>query len=106
MHAGRTRWRSFSTVLPIVDGRCELDDLFVEPDSMHRGIGRALVHDLAATAAAAGARYVDVVANPNALGFYLRVGFRVTGEAVTRFGGAPRMTLDRPAPLQSVPPPA
>ena len=27
----------FSVVLPITGGRCELDDLFVEPDSMGRG---------------------------------------------------------------------
>jgi ribosomal protein S18 acetylase RimI-like enzyme len=34
-----------------------------------------------------------VIANPNALGFYLRLGFEVTGQAATRFGSAPRMTL-------------
>ena len=84
----------FSVVLPVEDGRCELDDLFVEPDWMRRGVGRILVDDLAARAAAAGASYVDVVANPNALGFYSRLGFQVTGQTSTRFGSAPRMTLD------------
>lgn len=84
----------FSVVLAIADGRCELDDLFVEPDRMRRGIGRILVHDVAARARAAGAQYVDVIANPNALGFYSRLGFEVTGRAATRFGEAPRMTLD------------
>jgi hypothetical protein len=39
-------------------------------------------------------QYGDVIANPNALGFYERVGFEVTGQASTRFGDAPRMTLD------------
>lgn len=29
----------FSVVLPVEDGRCELDDLFVEPDSMRLGVG-------------------------------------------------------------------
>ena len=33
----------FATVLPGDAGRCVLEDLFVEPDLMRRGIGRALV---------------------------------------------------------------
>ena len=53
-----------------------------------------LVHDVATRARAAGARYVDVIANPNALEFYSRVGFEVTGRASTRFAEAPRMTLE------------
>jgi GNAT superfamily N-acetyltransferase len=84
----------FSVVLPVEEGRCELDDLFVEPDCMRGGVGRMLVRDLAAHAAAAGARSVEVIANPNALGFYSRLGFEISGRASTRFGGAPRMTLD------------
>jgi GNAT superfamily N-acetyltransferase len=84
----------FSVVLPVQNRRCELDDLFVEPDRMRMGVGRMLVHDLAGRAAAAGARYVDVIANPNALEFYAGLGFKITGHASTRFGSAPRMTLD------------
>ena len=53
-----------------------------------------LVDDLAERAAALGASYVDVVANPNVLGFYSRLGFEVTGQTSTQFGSAPRMTLD------------
>jgi ribosomal protein S18 acetylase RimI-like enzyme len=84
----------FSVVLAIKDGRCELDDLFVEPEWMRYGIGRLLIHDVATRAAEAGANHVDVIANPNALGFYSRLGFNVIGAASTRFGSAPRMTLD------------
>ena len=84
----------FSVVLPVRNGRCELDDLFVEPDWMGAGIGRVLVEDVASRAAAAGASHVDVIANPNALGFYERVGFRVVGEASSRFGRGVRMSLD------------
>jgi ribosomal protein S18 acetylase RimI-like enzyme len=83
----------FSVVLSVRDGRCELDDLFVEPDSMRQGIGRLLVDDVVMRAAATGASHVDVIANPNALGFYERVGFEITGEASTRFRPAPRMSL-------------
>jgi ribosomal protein S18 acetylase RimI-like enzyme len=40
-----------------------------------------------------------VIANPNALGFYERLGFEITGQASTRFGSAPRMSLElSPAP--------
>jgi ribosomal protein S18 acetylase RimI-like enzyme len=88
------RCLGFSVVQPVEDGRCELDDLFVEPDSMGLGVGRLLVDDLASRAAAAGARHVDVIANPNALGFYESLGFQVTGEAATRFGPGVRMSLD------------
>jgi GNAT superfamily N-acetyltransferase len=84
----------FSVVLPIRDGRCELDDLFVEPEWMRQGVGRLLVADLTARAAAAGASHVDVIANPNALAFYERLGFETTGQASTRFGEAPRMSLE------------
>lgn len=84
----------FAIVLPVRKGRCELDDLFVEPDSMGQGIGRLLVADALARARAAGADVVDVIANPNAVGFYERLGFEVIGEAATRFGSSPRMTLE------------
>ena len=88
------RLLGFSVVLPIRDGRCELDDLFVEPEWMRRGVGRLLVADLTARAPAAGASHVDVIANPNALAFYERLGFETTGQASTRFGEAPRMSLE------------
>ena len=84
----------FSVVLKVKDGACELDDLFVEPDSMRLGVGRVLIEDVAARAATEGANYVTVIANPRAVGFYERLGFQITGEASTRFARAPRMTLD------------
>lgn len=88
------RQLGFATVLPVEDGWCELDDLFVEPDVMRQGVGRLLVEDAAARAAAAGATRLGVIANPNATGFYARLGFGESGEAATRFGPAPRMMLD------------
>ncbi len=89
---GRTL--GFSVVAPAGDGAWELDGLFVEPDGWHRGVGRALVADLMARARDLGARSVQVTANPRALGFYERVGFRREGEVATRFGPGQRMRLD------------
>ena len=91
---GKGQAVGFSVVLPVDDGVCELDDLFVDPDSMGLGVGRLLVEDVAVRAATEGANRVMVTANPRALGFYERLGFRITGEASTRFARAPRMTLD------------
>ena len=71
----------------------EVDDLFVEPSVMGRGIGRSLVDDAVSRA---GSRPVEATVNPNAVGFYERAGFRPCGEAETAFGPAPRMRLERP----------
>ena len=44
-------------------------------------------------AGARGATRLDVVANPQAVAFYEAVGFQPAGDAQTRFGPAPRMSL-------------
>jgi GNAT superfamily N-acetyltransferase len=83
----------FSVLLAARGGACELDGLFVEPDLWGNGIGRLLVSDCAARAVRAGASLIEVTANPDALGFYSRLGF-VSGEEVpTRFRPGRRMRL-------------
>jgi ribosomal protein S18 acetylase RimI-like enzyme len=85
----------FSVVLEARPGVWELDDLFVEPELMRRGVGRTLVVDLVERGRAAGVRRLEVTANPHALGFYERMGFLATGEIVaTRFKPASRMALE------------
>jgi GNAT superfamily N-acetyltransferase len=77
-------------VIP-TDGQAhELDGLFVEPNHMRCGAGRALVEDAATRAAREGARSLQVTAGP-AQGFYARVGFQLVGTTQTRFGPAVRM---------------
>ena len=58
-----------------------------------RGVGRRLVEDAKRIARERGATRIDVVANPQAVAFYEAVGFKPVGEAQTRFGPAPRMSL-------------
>ncbi len=72
----------------------EIEDLFVDPERMRQGIGRALVLDLIAIARGRGVRRVEVTANQHALAFYEKAGFAVGHEVETRFGPAPRMHLD------------
>jgi ribosomal protein S18 acetylase RimI-like enzyme len=95
------RIAGFSVVLPIAGTSCELDGLFVEPDLMGRGIGRALVADVERTLRVQGVRYIDVIANPTAISFYTRLGFVRGADVTTQFGPAPgmRMDLRSPTPL-------
>ena len=72
----------------------ELDDLFVDPDRMRRGVGLALVRDAVDAARRQGIASIEVTANPHALEFYTVAGFVPAGAAETRFGPAPRMRLD------------
>jgi len=74
-------------------GTIELEDLFVDPCYMRRGIASALVSRIAEVLRARGAQRLEVTANPHALRFYRAVGFIECGTAETDFGAAPRMVL-------------
>jgi GNAT superfamily N-acetyltransferase len=82
----------FSAILTPRDGACELDGLFVEPDRWRAGIGRRLVEGAAALARDGGANRMEVTANPDARGFYARLGFVAGAEVPTRFGPGRRMS--------------
>jgi GNAT superfamily N-acetyltransferase len=84
----------FSAVQPVKESRCELDDLFVEPDAMNKGVGRLLVADVASRAAAAGASQVDVIASRTHSASTSGSAFYATGDVSTRFGRGIRMTFD------------
>ena len=73
---------------------CGIEDLFVDPEVMRQGIGRALIADAVAAARHAGVGRIEVTANEHALAFYEEVGFVWDGVADTRFGPAPDMHLD------------
>jgi len=83
----------FSTTLDTESG-IELDDLFVDPDWMGRGVGRQLVLDVMAIARTGTVDRVAVTANGHALQFYEKLGFVVDGEVESRFGWAIRMHRD------------
>lgn len=84
----------FSLVVTLDAARDELDGLFVDPDAMRAGVGRALVEDLVSAARERGVSRIEVTANANALPFYERLGFVVDGVVETQFAPALRMHLD------------
>lgn len=83
----------FSVLLLHALGEWELDGLFVAPRCWRGGVGTALIAHARQFAAGRGASAITVVAGSSAVPFYEACGFRVTGEAATRFGPAPRMRL-------------
>jgi GNAT superfamily N-acetyltransferase len=84
----------FAVVLPRPDGEAEFDGLFVEPACWKEGIGRLLVVHAERMALGSGATALHVVANPLALGFYLKCGFIEQGRAETRLG--PAIAMSKP----------
>jgi N-acetylglutamate synthase-like GNAT family acetyltransferase len=81
----------FATIRPLSHGKCEVEDLFVEPDVMRNGIGRALIEDAAVRAATGGCKVMCVVGAERTRGFYERVGFVVQARAATQFGPTLRL---------------
>jgi N-acetylglutamate synthase-like GNAT family acetyltransferase len=88
------RIAGFSVVTPVRGTSCELDGLFVEPELMAKGIGRALIDDVVAHLRRLGVIRLDVVANPTAVGFYSKLGFERGDDVMTQFGPAFWMALD------------
>ena len=53
---------------------CELDHLWVRPDSHGHGVGRALFNHAISTARECGAARIKIVSDPNAEDFYKKLG--------------------------------
>ncbi|NNE43441.1 MAG: GNAT family N-acetyltransferase [Gemmatimonadetes bacterium] len=65
----------------------ELEHLWVDPDHMGTGAGRALFERAVATVRSAGGRGFKIVADPNAEPFYLHMGARRTGDVPAQPAG-------------------
>lgn len=69
-----------------------LDDLWVVPAWIGRGMGGALFRHAEAQARLLGAQAIELDADPNAAPFYEHMGFRVIGQSLTDWGRyVPRM---------------
>ena len=72
------------------DDGIHLDHLWILPSAMGRGIGRALFEHAAAEAKGLGSNLIRIEADPNAEGFYKRMGAVRTGTSVSQVEGEPR----------------
>lgn len=93
------RLLGFSATLPGIP-RWTLDHLWVLPEAMGHGLGRRLVEHALSRAIAAGATGLAIESDPNAEGFYARLGARRVGWNAAPVPGAadrrlPRLELDR-----------
>jgi ribosomal protein S18 acetylase RimI-like enzyme len=76
----------------IVDGIAELEDLFVDPAWMRRGVGAAMVRDISVKVHGLRFATLEVTANPHAMAFYEHLGFVATHMVATELHpAAPRM---------------
>ena len=74
-----------------VDGdEAELEHMWVTPDSIGTGIGKELFLDAMERAAALEVRGVEISADPNAAGFYERMGAKQIGEVDSPIDDQPR----------------
>ena len=67
-----------------------LDHLWIAPHAMGRGIGRTLFEHAVEQARGLGARALEIEADPNAEGFYKRMGARRVDVTVTNIEGERR----------------
>jgi len=65
--------------LRVVDGTCELENLWVVPSEVGRGYGRKLLVHAANVARSMGLREILIDADPNAENFYVHCGASITG---------------------------
>jgi GNAT superfamily N-acetyltransferase len=71
-------------------GRMSLEHLWVLPEVMRRGVGRALFAHAVERARASGCERLEIESDPNAAGFYEHMGTRRVATTVTELEGQPR----------------
>jgi GNAT superfamily N-acetyltransferase len=69
----------------------ELEHLWVAPSHIGQGVGKELFLHAMQVAAERKFLSVDILADPNAEGFYKRMGASRTGESISELDGKPRV---------------
>jgi len=77
--------------LVLSDSLAELEHMWIRPAHMGAGVGRALFNQIVERAAIHNARVVELSADPNAEGFYRRMGATRIGEVRSEIEGQPRV---------------
>lgn len=76
---------------PTGDPRAELEHMWIRPEHMGTGVGRALFLHVRERAADLKVLVLEISADPNAEGFYQRMGARRIGEVPAAMEGKPRV---------------
>ncbi len=77
---------AWAQLLPPADGVCVLDHLWVEPGSMRTGVGTQLFRYAMTRARDLGATAMEWEGEPNAVGFYERMGGRRVRTVTSEWG--------------------
>jgi GNAT superfamily N-acetyltransferase len=84
--------------LIIRQNKAELDHLWVAPEHMGSGVGKELFIHAMQSAARRNVSEIQIEADPNAEGFYRKMGAHRIGETVSEIDGRarslPRLTID------------
>ena len=72
-------------------GNAWIEDLWVLPEYIGQGVGRQLFLDAIARARQMGYKTLQLEADPNAVGFYEKMGMRKIGERHSDVDGQPRI---------------
>ena len=83
------------------DSLAELEHMWIRPEHMGNGVGRALFNQIVERAAVHNANFVELSADPNAEGFYQRMGATRIGEVCSEIEGQPRVLPRMSFDLQS-----
>ncbi len=73
------------------DSLADLEHMWIRPEHMGNGVGRALFQQIVRRATALDAKAVELSADPNAEGFYQRMGATRIGEVRSEIVGQPRV---------------
>ena len=73
------------------DSLAELEHMWIRPAHMGNGVGRALFNKIVARATTLDAKVMELSADPNAEGFYQRMGATRIGEVRSEIDGQPRV---------------
>ncbi len=77
--------------LTIKDQQAELEHMWVAPDSMGTGVGKELFLSAMQKASELRVQSVEISSDPNAEGFYKKMGAYRVGETTSELDGEPRI---------------
>ena len=84
--------------LVVTASRAEIEHMWIRPEQMGNGVGRALFEHARARAVERGANVLELSADPYAEGFYVRMGAKRIGEIPADMDGQlrvlPRMRIE------------